>query len=158
MFDAQGVQTFFNIGLSSTFQVWEHRLGLCGLLNFNPEKMDVMRSIFSKTVRGLFSFTSFFGAHIAENILNEPQKVHFLKDDIRLQCKELSKKRELLVEELTKLDTKWEFISGQMSQFFFTGLSVSQIIALREEFGVYLLECGKGDLDGITKENVAYVA
>jgi aspartate aminotransferase len=42
--------------------------------------------------------------------------------------------------------------------FSYTGLTPSQVYALKEKYHIYLLKSGRASISGLSKKNVAYVA
>ena len=68
--------------------------------------------------------------------------------------------RQLLVDKLAErgVARDFGFIARERGMFSFLGLSKEQIVRLREEFHVYLVESSRINIAGITSRNVDYVA
>ena len=68
--------------------------------------------------------------------------------------------RRLLVDELAarKTPMDFSFIAKQRGLFSFLGISKEQVIRLREEFHVYMIESSRINIAGINHTNVDYVA
>ena len=52
----------------------------------------------------------------------------------------------------------FSFIANECGMFSFLGISGSQVIRLREEFHVYLVESSRINMAGINQSNVDYVS
>ena len=51
-----------------------------------------------------------------------------------------------------------DYMIKQQGMFSYTGLSLEQILRLRGEVGVYMLDSGRISLPGLTSQNVEYYA
>ena len=59
----------------------------------------------------------------------------------------------------TKLPERdFSYFTKQRGMFSFTGLTKEQVIRLREEFAVYMVENGRMCVAGLNNSNVEYVA
>ena len=52
----------------------------------------------------------------------------------------------------------FSFIAQERGMFSFLGLSCEQVIRLREEFHVYMVESSRINIAGLNKSNIDYVA
>ena len=68
--------------------------------------------------------------------------------------------RKLLVDKLAarKTPMDFSFIAKERGMFSFLGISKEQVIRLREEFHVYMIESSRINVAGINRANVDYVA
>ena len=68
--------------------------------------------------------------------------------------------RELLVAELQERETPidFSFIAKERGLFSFLGITEEQVVRLREEFHVYMIESSRINVAGINHANVGYVA
>jgi aspartate aminotransferase len=68
--------------------------------------------------------------------------------------------RQLLVDKLAErqVSQDFSFIAKERGMFSFLGLTRDQIVRLREEFHVYLVESSRINIAGITHRNVDAVA
>ena len=72
----------------------------------------------------------------------------------------LNSLRFLLVEKLQERSVPRDFsyIANERGMFSFLGISLEQVVRLREEFHVYMVETSRINLAGINQSNVDYVA
>jgi aspartate aminotransferase len=72
----------------------------------------------------------------------------------------LNSLRKLLVLKLAERDTPMDFsfIAQERGLFSFLGITREQVIRLREEFHVYMIESSRINIAGINHANVDYVA
>jgi aspartate aminotransferase len=68
--------------------------------------------------------------------------------------------RKLFVEKIKERNTSrdFSFIAQEKGMFSFLGLSREQVIQLREEFHVYMVESSRINIAGINQSNIDYVA
>ena len=68
--------------------------------------------------------------------------------------------RELIVAKLAERGAPrdFSFIADERGMFSFLGISKEQVVRLREEFHVYMVESSRVNLAGINQTNVDYVA
>jgi aspartate aminotransferase len=66
----------------------------------------------------------------------------------------------LLVDQLAarKTSMDFSFIAKERGMFSFLGITKEQVIRLRDEFHVYMIESSRINVAGINHENVDYVA
>ena len=78
-------------------------------------------------------------------------------DEVRIRINSL---RELLVAKLAERGAPrdFSFVARERGMFSFLGISKEQVIRLREEFHVYMLESSRINLAGVNQANVDYVA
>ncbi len=72
----------------------------------------------------------------------------------------LNSLRTLLVDELAarKTPMDFSFMAKERGMFSFLGITKEQVIRLREEFHVYMIESSRINIAGINHKNVDYVA
>jgi aspartate/tyrosine/aromatic aminotransferase len=72
----------------------------------------------------------------------------------------LNSLRAMFVEKLAARGTPqdFSFIADERGMFSFLGISKEQIIRLRDEFHVYMVESSRVNIAGINSSNVDYVA
>ena len=68
--------------------------------------------------------------------------------------------RKLFVEKMEERNASrdFSFIAQERGMFSFLGLSREQVIRLREEFHVYMVESSRINIAGLNKSNIDYVA
>ncbi len=100
------------------------------------------------------------GAAIVGKILHDEElRAHWTKELEEMRVR-LNGLRKLLVDKLAARKTRidFSFIAKQRGLFSFLGISKEQVIRLREEFHVYMVESSRINIAGINHANVDYVA
>ncbi|KAJ5113264.1 hypothetical protein N7456_001798 [Penicillium angulare] len=101
-----------------------------------------------------------YGARIAAKVLNDPQLFKEWEDDLRTMSGRILEMRSGLRERLEKRGTpgSWEHITSQIGMFSFTGLTETQVKALRDKWHVYMTKNGRISMAGLNTNNIDYFA
>jgi aspartate aminotransferase len=100
------------------------------------------------------------GAAIAGSILQDTALRELWVKELDVVRKRINGLRSLLVAKLSERNAPidFSFIAGERGMFSFLGITRDQVVRLREEFHVYMLESSRINLAGINQTNVDYVA
>ncbi|KAH7353692.1 aspartate aminotransferase [Plectosphaerella cucumerina] len=101
-----------------------------------------------------------FGCRVAVEIFKSPELQALWASDLAEMSGRIRQMRRELHDELVRLETpgSWGHIVEQVGMFSYTGLSLTQVHRLREEFSVYMMPSGRASMCGLTSGNVAYTA
>lgn len=82
-----------------------------------------------------------YGARVASRILNDPELFKQWEEDLKTMSGRIKEMREGLRDRLEKRGTpgSWDHITRQIGMFSFTGLSETQVAALRSKWHVYMV-------------------
>ncbi|KAL9575851.1 hypothetical protein ACKAV7_000014 [Fusarium commune] len=110
--------------------------------------------------RADFSMPPRFGVSVVEKVLSDPELFNMWIADLAVMSGRIKNMRQELYEELVALKTpgQWKHIIEQKGMFCYTGLSKEQVLRLKTDFHVYLLESGRISIAGLRGSNVRYVA
>ena len=102
-----------------------------------------------------------YGARIASTVLNDKALFAEWEANLRTMAGRIKDMRSSLrtkLEELNGKDASWKHITEQIGMFSFTGLTVDQVVRLKDEFHVYMTKNGRISMAGLNTGNVEYVA
>ncbi|KAJ5825271.1 Aspartate aminotransferase [Penicillium riverlandense] len=121
---------------------------------------DVVVNNLCHLIRGEFSMGPRAGTAIVKKVLSDEALVKEWHEDLRVMSSRIRSMREALYAELVRLQTPgtWEHIVQQNGMFSYTGLTLKQVYALKDQYHIYLLKSGRASISGLSKKNVAYVA
>jgi aspartate aminotransferase len=144
---------------SKNFGLYRERVGACSVVFENPSDRQAVASNLGNVARSIYSMPPDHGAAIVAKVLGDEQlrKLWISEvDDIRNR---LNGQRMLFVEKLKErgTPTDFSFIANECGMFSFLGLSREQIIRLREEFHVYIVESSRINIAGVNSRNVDYI-
>ena len=145
---------------SKNFGLYRERVGAVCVVSPDRERNLRVASNLSNIARGIYSMPPDHGAAIVARILSDAGlKALWMEEleEMRLRLKGL---RTLLADKLAErgTSTDFSFVANERGMFSFLGISREQVIRLREEFHVYLVESSRINIAGINQRNVDYVA
>lgn len=165
--DAQGVRTLVErvpemliaTSYSKNFGLYNERTGALTLVAQTPAAADASLSQIKLLVRANYSNPPAHGAKIVETILKSQElrsEWQVELDSVRDRI--LSMRREL-VQGLHALGVQRDFsvLQDQNGMFSFTGLTKEQVLRLRSEYSIYIVDSGRINVAGLTRTNLPVV-
>ena len=133
---------------------------MVSLVSKAPEQTKAAQSNLGNVARGIYSMPPDHGAAIAARVLGDKELRAQWLEELGEMRGRLNSLRFLLVEKLQERSVPRDFsyIANDRGMFSFLGISLEQVIRLREEFHVYMVETSRINLAGINRSNVDYVA
>ncbi|EED19326.1 aspartate transaminase, putative [Talaromyces stipitatus ATCC 10500] len=170
--DAWAVRYFFNLSpplemcvaqsFSKNFGLYGHRTGAFHLVTngSKPAETELVRKNLCHIIRGEYSMGPRYGSTIVKRVLGDSALRAQWQKDLTAMSSRIKRMRQALYDELVRLNTpgSWEHIINQNGMFSYTGLTLKQVLTLRNEFHIYLLKSGRASVSGFSEKNVAYVA
>jgi aspartate aminotransferase len=144
---------------SKNFGLYRERVGSVSVVAANADQAKVTLGNLSNVARSIYSMPPDHGAAIVARVLEDAdlrREWHAELDQMRARLNGL---RQLLVAKLQArgVDRDFSFVANERGMFSFLGLSREQVIRLREEFHVYMVETSRVNMAGINHANVDYV-
>jgi aspartate aminotransferase len=145
---------------SKNLGLYRERVGAASVVSANAEAAKLSAANAANVARGIYSMPPDHGAAIVGHILTHPElRAQWVKElaDMRTRLNGL---RTLLVDKLAARKTRMDFsfIAKERGMFSFLGITKEQVIRLREEFHVYMVESSRVNIAGINHGNVDRVA
>ncbi len=144
---------------SKNFGLYRERVGAVSVVSRDAEARDAVLSNLSNVARGLYSMPPDHGAAIVDRVLHDTKLRSQWEQEVGEIRTRINGLRRLLVEKLAARGTSMDFsfIEHERGMFSFLGLDREQVVRLREEFHVYMIESSRINLAGINSANVDYV-
>jgi aspartate aminotransferase len=145
---------------SKNFGLYRERVGAVSVVARNADHAAGVLSNLSNIARGIYSMPPDHGAAIVDRVLHDEQlKALWLKELGEMRDR-INWLRALLVTKLAErgVTRDFSFIEKERGMFSFLGISREQVIRLREQFHVYMVESSRVNIAGINSGNVDYVA
>lgn len=144
---------------SKNFGLYRERVGSVSVVCGDSKSREVVLSNLSNVARGLYSMPPDHGAAIVDRVLHDAALREQWEKEVGEIRARINGLRSLLVEKLGARGTSMDFsfIENERGMFSFLGLGKEQVIRLREEFHVYMIESSRINLAGINSDNVDYV-
>jgi len=145
---------------SKNFGLYRERVGSVSVVAPDKEARDTVLSNLSNVARGLYSMPPDHGAAIVDRILHDSELSQLWEREVSVMRNRLNGLRKLFVEKLAErgIQEDFSFVEQERGMFSFLGLSRKQVVRLREEFHVYMVESSRINIAGINSSNVDYVA
>lgn len=155
-----GLTVFVSNSFSKNLSLYGERVGGLSVVAPTKEEADVVLGQLKFTVRRIYSSPVAHGNYVVDAVMNDEAlfalwigEVYEMRDRIRDMRQKL---QDALSTKLPERD--FSYFTKQRGMFSFTGLTKEQVIRLREEFAVYMVENGRMCVAGLNNTNVEYVA
>jgi aspartate aminotransferase len=145
---------------SKNLGLYKERVGAVSIVSKDAKQAAVVLSNVSNVARGIYSMPPDHGAAIAASIFCEEELRKLWIQELGEMRERINGLRRLLVDKLFERESSqdFSFIADERGMFSFLGISRAQVIRLREEFHVYLVESSRINVAGINQSNVDYVS
>ena len=145
---------------SKNFGLYRERVGAVSVVAADSKARDATLTNLASIARGLYSMPPDHGAAIVDRVLHDAELRKQWVGEVSEMRSRINGLRGLLVRKLTErgVSRDFSFITRERGMFSFLGISREQVIRLREEFHVYMVETSRINLAGINSTNVDYVA
>ena len=145
---------------SKNLGLYRERVGMTSVVSPDSERAKVAQSNLGNIARGIYSMPPDHGAAIASRVLGDEKLRVLWAEELGEMRSRLNGLRRLLVDKLKERDAPrdFSFIADERGMFSFLGISREQVIRLREEFHVYMVETSRINVAGINQSNADYVA
>jgi len=166
--DAFGVREMLNHvpelvvvnSFSKNLGLYRERVGACCIVSPSPEQSGIVASNLASIARSIYSMPPDHGAAIVDRIIHDPALRALWSTELDAMRTRINALRQLLVDKLAERKTSvdFSFMAKERGMFSFLGISKEQVVRLREEFHVYMVESSRINVAGINSANADYVA
>ena len=166
--DAAGVRAMYEIlddificsSYSKNFGLYSERVGCLIYKSNNENKSEKLLSQLKKTARTIYSNPPAHGSEIVKIILNDESLKNLWTKDLTTLRNRIISMRTSLNSNLKELGCSkdFSFIEDQKGMFSFSGISKEEVIQLKKDFSIYIVESGRINIAGITTKNIEYIS
>ncbi|HET8697203.1 MAG TPA: amino acid aminotransferase [Gammaproteobacteria bacterium] len=145
---------------SKNLGLYRERVGAASFVSATPEQSKLALANAMNVARGLYSMPPDHGAAIAGKVFSDKELSALWVKELEEMRGRLNGLRKLLVQKLADRDTPtdFSFIAKERGLFSFLGITREQVVRLREEFHVYMIESSRINIAGVNHANVDYIA
>ena len=145
---------------SKNFGLYRDRVGALSVLSADAASCAVIRSQLSYIARTIYSMPPDHGAAIVGTVLGDASLTTKWHAELAEMRQRLSDMRALINDALQDKATDHDFshLVRATGMFCFLGISPTQVDALRQDFGVYIVNSSRINIAGVTPDNVDYLA
>lgn len=142
---------------SKNFGLYNERVGALTLI---AKDEDIATRAFSQVktiIRATYSNPPTHGASIVAHILNDNETKEEWLDELTMMRQRICRMRQLFVKTLQEkgANQDFNFIIKQNGMFSFSGLNESQVLSLRNDYGIYMVNSGRINVAGMTLDNMS---
>ncbi|GGE65661.1 aromatic amino acid transaminase [Paenalcaligenes hominis] len=155
-----GVHFLVANSFSKNFSYYAERCGALSIVCADKTEAELTIGKLNAWVRKNYSNPPIHGAAAIALVLTDPELFQSWVNDVDAMRARIHAMRHAVHQHLARLAPQYDadYMIKQQGMFSYTGLSLEQILRLREEFGVYMLDSGRISVPGLTTKNVAYYA
>ncbi len=145
---------------SKNLGLYRERVGIASIVSRDADQAKAALSNLGNVARGIYSMPPDHGAAIVNCVLNDEELGALWTEELGQMRDRLNDLRRLFVEKLEERNSPrdFSFIANERGMFSFLGISREEVIRLREEYHVYMVESSRMNFAGINKSNVDYVS
>lgn len=142
---------------SKNFGLYNERIGALTLIAKNADIADKAFSQIKTLIRANYSNPPALGGHIVSYILNNPEMKEEWLEELTVMRQRIHRMRQLFVKTLQEKGVKrdFSFITKQNGMFSFSGLTEEQVLTLRNNYGIYIVNSGRINVAGMTLDNMS---
>lgn len=155
-----GLSFFVSNSFSKNLSLYGERVGGLSVVCPSETEADVVQGQLKFTVRRIYSSPPAHGNSVVDIVMNDTALYNEWVGEVYEMRDRIADMRAKLQSALeSKLPNRdFSYFTKQKGMFSFTGLTAPQVVRLREEFAVYMVENGRMCVAGLNNKNVDYVA
>ena len=162
--DAEGVrilaakvpEMLLAVSCSKSFGIYRERVGCAMVIGANSSATQNMLDQVLTLIRGNYSMPPDHGAAAVQMVLNNPNLKVIWQDELNGMRARIQGLREGLAIEFRKQTNTniYDYIAKQFGMFSLLGLAVAQVLALREQFGIYMPNDSRTNIAGLNANQI----
>lgn len=144
---------------SKNFGLYRERVGLMGVMAASKASAVAAQTHALSIVRGIYSMPPDHGANIVAHVLSDELLTETWQSEVAAMRDRINGLRDAFCEQMrARLQgPRFDFVQRQNGMFSFLGLSEQQVLRLRDEHAVYMLNSSRASIPGLNSSNLAYV-
>ena len=162
--DVAAIRVFAQAGLeflvassySKNFGLYNERVGGLTVVATTQDAVAKTFSQIKALIRANYSNPPHHGAAIVQTILSNRDLAELWKTELTAMRTRIHEMRLLFAETMARTDSPvdFSFITRQLGMFSFLGLTREQVLALREQHAIYIVESSRINVAGMTPDNM----
>jgi aromatic-amino-acid transaminase len=144
---------------SKSFSLYGERIGALSIVTGDMQEAARVLSQVKRTVRTNYSNPPTHGAQIVSAVLTSNELRALWEKELAEMRDRIRAMRRQLVDQLkTRVEHDFSFVLRQHGMFSYSGLSKTEVQALREKYAVYVIDTGRICVAALNSRNIEYVA
>ncbi|CEL00999.1 hypothetical protein ASPCAL00591 [Aspergillus calidoustus] len=148
------------ISFAKSMGLYGERIGLCGFVTASATAATAVESTLAQLIRVEISNPPAFGARVVAQVLGDQGLREQWAGNLQTMSGRIKGMRWALYEGLVEFGTpgEWKRITEQKGMFCILGLSLNEVLHLREKYHIYMADSSRVSIAGLNPGNVRYVA
>lgn len=153
-------EMFVSGSCSKNFGLYRDRVGVLLMLAADKAARDIAQLQANNVVRAMYSMPPDHGAAVVSVILHDEKLSSQWRGELAVMRDRLRDMRVLLHHALRERapDRDFSHLVRATGMFCFLGITAEQVVRLKQDFGVYMVDSSRMNVAGITADNVEYLA
>eukprot|EP00617_Octactis_speculum_P012163 CAMPEP_0185775980 /NCGR_PEP_ID=MMETSP1174-20130828/83966_1 /TAXON_ID=35687 /ORGANISM="Dictyocha speculum, Strain CCMP1381" /LENGTH=197 /DNA_ID=CAMNT_0028463729 /DNA_START=115 /DNA_END=708 /DNA_ORIENTATION=- len=145
---------------AKSFGLYNDRIGALSMVTASEDQAARMVGQLKRIIRASYSNPPAHGARIVKTILGNPELHAQWQNDCRAMAARINGMRALLRQSLEASGSlrSWDHITSQIGMFAYTGLTREEVMALQEDYSIYMTMDGRISMAGVNPSNAENVA
>lgn len=144
---------------SKNFGLYRERVGMVGVMGSSAVTAAIVQSHILTIVRGIYSMPPDHGASIVARVLGDAPLSELWQHELTEMRTRINGLRQSFCQEMRARtqSERFDFVHQQKGMFSYLGLREDQVIRLRDEYAIYLLNSSRASIAGLNPNNMHYV-
>lgn len=157
---ASGIEAFVVASsYSKSFSLYGERVGALSVVGADRDEAARLHSKIKQTIRANYSSPATHGGALVAGVLGDATLHTLWEQELGEMRERIHAMRAGLVEKLSQHGApQFGFVQNQAGMFSYSGLSVQQVMRLRDEFAIYALDTGRICVAALNRGNLDTVA
>ena len=145
---------------SKNLGLYRERVGLASIVSTNADQAAATRTNLVGMARAVYSMPPDHGAAIVSCILHDEELTALWLEELQGMRDRLNGLRRQFADKLEQrgAPVDFSFFTRERGMFSFLGLSREQVVRLREQFHIYMVESSRINFAGLNRSNIDFVA
>ena len=144
---------------SKNFGLYRERTGSIMILSETAEQTKAAHSHVLGAARRCYSMSPYHGGGIVGHLLSSPDLTEEWKNELNSVRERMNRLRLDLAEGLNQAQSRinFDFVANSSGMFCYLGIPKQDVLTLRSEFAIYLLESTRINVAGLSEENLPVI-
>ncbi|MCH2190588.1 MAG: aspartate/tyrosine/aromatic aminotransferase [Gammaproteobacteria bacterium] len=144
---------------SKNFGLYRERTGSIMIVSATAEQTKAAQSHVLAAARRCYSMSPYHGGGIVGHLLSDTALTQEWKNELNSVRERMNRLRLGLAEGLNQAQSKinFDFVANSSGMFCYLGIPKQDVLTLRSEFAIYLLESTRINVAGLSEENLPVI-
>lgn len=159
LFRQEGHELLVAYSFSKNMGLYGERVGLLAFAAQSEKITTHIASHVKPLIRGMYSMGPLHGTRIAAAVLNSKQLYRLWQEEVMEMKQRVTAMRNTLIQSISRESDRHDFtfLTQQKGLFSYSGLKPEQVVALREQYSVFMTADGRINIAGLNSTNIDYV-